>query len=105
MTYREFIASALPPAPETAALRRLRVTAAVSCLVSAALVFGSMLLGNDPLWFAGLSHLLAFAGLGILVVFIVRKVRHDLGYWTPERVEFHRFVKSAAHPDRPIGGD
>ena len=103
MTYREFVASTLPPAPETSGLRRLRIAAATSCLVSAALVFACLLLGNDPLWFAAIAHLLAVLGLGVLAVFIVRKARHDVGYWTPERVALHRFVTSAEHADRPMG--
>lgn len=103
MTLREFIGSGLPPAPETPALRRFRLTTAVACFVAAILVFAARALGNHPLWLASLASLVATGALVSLLVLIVRKGRHDLGHWTPERVALHHFVVSAEHPDRPLG--
>lgn len=103
MTLREFIGSGLPPAPETPALRRFRLTTAVGCFVAAILVFAARAMGNHPLWFASLASLFAAVALIALLVLIARKVRHDLGHWTPERVALHHFVVSVEHPDRPLG--
>jgi hypothetical protein len=102
MTLREFIGSGLPPAPETSALRRFRLTTAVGCFVAAILVFTARAMGNHPLWFAGLASVFAAVALAALLVLIVRKVRHDLKHWTPERVTVHHFVNSIEHPDRPL---
>lgn len=89
MTYREFIKSALPPAPEDPALRRLRFTTAALCLVSAILL-GLVRGMNDVMpWLSVFAVVLSLFSFALLVRLFVRKVRHDLDYWTPERVEQH----------------
>jgi O-antigen/teichoic acid export membrane protein len=103
MTLREFIGSGLPPAPETPALRRFRLTTAAGCFLAALLVCATRAAGNRPLWFATLASLVATVALAALLVLIVRKVRHDLRHWTPERVALHHFAVSIEHPDRPLG--
>jgi membrane protein YdbS with pleckstrin-like domain len=102
MTYREFIRSGLPPAPETPALRQLRMVTAATCLAGAVLLFGARAMGNKPVALALVAAIVALAGLISLVLLVHRKVRHDLDYWTPARVAFHNHVAHTPPPDRPI---
>ncbi len=103
MTLREFIGSGLPPAPEAAAMRRFRLTTAGACFAAGVLVFAARAMGNHPLWFAALASFVASGALVALLVLMVRKIRHDLRYWTPERVALHHCAVTVEHPDRPLG--
>jgi hypothetical protein len=87
MTYREFFKFAVPPAPEHPALFRLRASAAGLCLVSAIVLGFLRAIGNPlPTLSAG-AVFLSYSSFAVLVYLFVRKVRHDVDYWTPERVE------------------
>lgn len=116
MTYREFIRSGLPPAPEPPALRKLRLLTMAACFSSALSLVIARALDNQPPFMAVVSLLGGVIALSMLAVFARRKFRHDLGYWTPDRVALDRgeaiplLDDQAAHlidtdrlsPDRPL---
>lgn len=102
MTYRELIKSALPPAPEYPALRRLRFTTAALCLSSAIAIGTARAIDNSSPWFTLFSFALGIFSLGLLVHLFRRKVRHDLDYWTPERVEQHHLSRRPVHRIDPV---
>lgn len=102
MTYREFINSALPPAPEYPALRRLRVITAALCLTSAILLGLSRANGNALPWLSVVSVFISIFSLGLLVHLFRRKMRHDLDYWTMDRVEQRRLSHRPAHRIDPV---
>lgn len=90
MTYREFIRSGLPPAPEPDDLKMLRRLTMVACFSSALALFIARSFDNQPPLLAVVSLLGGVVALSMLVVFARRKFRHDLIYWTPDRVAIHR---------------
>lgn len=90
MTYREFIRSGLPPAPEPDDLKKLRRLTMVACFSSALALFIARSFDNQPPLLAVVSLLGGVVALSMLVVFARRKFRHDLGHWTPDRVALHR---------------
>lgn len=116
MTYREFIRSGLPPAPEPDDLKMLRRLTMVACFSSALALFIARSFDNQPPLLAVVSLVGGVLALSMLVVFARRKFRHDLAYWTPDRVAIHRgeaipmLDDHAAHlldtdrilPDRPL---
>lgn len=116
MTYREFIRSGLPPAPEPDDLKMLRRLTMVACFSSALALFIARSFDNQPPFLAVVSLVGGVLALSMLVVFARRKFRHDLAYWTPDRVAIHRgeaipmLDDHAAHlldtdrisPDRPL---
>lgn len=116
MTYREFIRSGLPPAPEPDDLKMLRRLTMFACFSSALALFIARSFDNQPPLLAVVSLLGGVVALSMLVVFARRKFRHDLSYWTPDRVAIHRgetipmLDDHAAHlldtdrmsPDRPL---
>lgn len=102
MTYREFIRSGLPPAPEPPALRRFRLRTAGSCLLAAILLGTARALDNQPPMLAVIAFFIGISAFAALVVLFRRKVRHDLDYWTPERVCLHRAFPDVCPPDRPV---
>lgn len=102
MTLREFIGSGLPPAPETPALRRLRRVTVAACLAGAVLLTVSRALDNKPVALALLAAVTGFAGLVSVAALVRRKVRHDLDYWTPARVAFHKDAADTSPPDRQV---
>lgn len=116
MTYREFIRSGLPPAPEPPELKRLRHLTMVACFSAALSLIVARSFDNQPPALAVISLIGAFVALAMLVVFGRRKFRHDLAYWTPGKVALHRgepippFDDEAAQlvgadlapPDRPL---
>lgn len=104
MTYREFIRSALPPAPEPPALGRFRHLTAGGCLLAASLLGTARALDNQPAVLAVLAFLVGIAAFVALVALIRRKVRHDLDYWTPERVRLHRAFPDMPLSDGPVAG-
>ena len=101
MTYREFIRSGLPPAPEPAGLRRLRRLTMIASFAAALALIVVRSLDNRLLELGLMSLVGALVALSMLVVFLRHKVRHDLDYWTPERVALHQFAADIAPPDRP----
>lgn len=116
MTYREFIRSGLPPAPEPDDLKKLRRLTMVACFSSALALFIARSVDNQLPLLAVVSLLGGVVALSMLVVFARRKFRHDLGFWTPDRVALFRgdaiplLDDEAAHlveadrlsPDRPL---
>lgn len=102
MTYREFIRSGLPPAHEPLPLRRFRHRTCASCLTAAILMAASRAIDNQQPILAGVAFLVSIWAFGSLVVLFRRKVRHDLDYWTPERVRLYRAFPDVCPPDRPL---
>ena len=102
MTYREFIRSGLPPAPEPAGLRRLRRLTMIASFSAALALIVARSLDNRPVELAVMSFIAALVAMAMLVVFLRHKVRHDIGYWTPERVALHHFAVDIAPPERPM---
>jgi len=90
MTYREFVRSGLPPAPEPAELQKLRRLTMVACFSSALALVVARSFDNQPPLLAVLSIGGGIAALTMLVIFGRCKFRHDLAYWTPDRVALHR---------------
>jgi hypothetical protein len=62
----------------------------VACFSSALALFIARSFDNQPPFLAVVSLLGGVVALSMLVVFARRKFRHDLGYWTPDRVALHR---------------
>jgi hypothetical protein len=102
MTLRQFLGSGLPPAPETPAIRRLRMATVATCLSGAVLLFTARALGNKPIALGLLAAVMALVGLVSIALLMRRKIRHDLDYWTPARVAFHKDAARTPPPDRPI---
>lgn len=96
MTLREYIGSGLPPAPEDTALRRLRLTTALWNTVAAGLFLVARLRSDEPFWLLPLATLLILIGLPMIILLFVRRVRCDLGHWTPDRVAGHKSAIAAA---------
>ena len=96
MTLREFIGSGLPPAPEGAAMRRLRLTTALWNLTAASLFLVARLGSHEPIWLLPVSMLLILIGLPMMILLLVRRVRSDLAYWTPDRVALHKSAIAAS---------
>jgi hypothetical protein len=90
MTYREFIRSGLPPAPEPDDLKKLRRLTMVACFSSALALFIARSFDNQPPLLAVVSLVGGVVALSMLVVFARLKFCHDLAYWTPDRVAVHR---------------
>jgi hypothetical protein len=73
-----------------------------TCLAGAVLLLVAREIGNKPVALALVAVIVGLAGLISLALLVCRKVRHDLDYWTPARVAFHKDAAHTPPPDRPI---